>query len=159
MAKGTPVTVQFTGNETVEEIMRELPNEVRSTVMQKVFAKASQPFVRDARGRFTGREKKGVGTINGKVNGNFYAGLVRKGSNGLEYMIAYWKNFGTLANRDKSWSFSYARKRKSASWRGGIKPRGNIAGAWEANKARVEATIENESAKIIMDYLKKRCKR
>lgn len=49
-------------------------------------------------------------------------GLLRPKNNWWTWTKAYWKNYGTLANRDPSHKFSEPRKRGSAKWKGGIRP-------------------------------------
>lgn len=49
-------------------------------------------------------------------------GLLRSKKDRWLWYRAYWKNYGTLSNRDPLHKFIYKRKKISAGWKGGIKP-------------------------------------
>lgn len=45
----------------------------------------------------------------------------RRGVKWDPFMLEYWANYGTLANRDKGHLFQSSRREKSKDWRGGIR--------------------------------------
>ncbi|MZP67227.1 MAG: hypothetical protein GT597_13900 [Bacteroidales bacterium] len=57
------------------------------------------------------------------VYGNTGVYVNRRGVGWDPYMLVYWHNYGTLSNRAPGHSFQYRRRKKSAHWKGGIRPR------------------------------------
>ena len=77
-------------------------------------------------------------------------GILRGGKKWFEWSKAYWKNFGTLSNRDPQHKFARPRKTRTSGWRGGIKPahffEPAISGADELWKKKFTETL-NKKAK------------
>lgn len=68
---------------------------------------------------------------------------------------ARWVEYGTLANRDPRHEFKHRRGRRSAKWRGGIKPARATERAWEATSQRVYSNIPREARAAIERYNRK----
>lgn len=151
----------FTGKENLDEILTDLPVKFRKAVMIKIFVKASSKFIRSAKSGFNGSLKKAVGYVPSKSEKYpaIYVGLVRKGGNSWAYQRAYWRNFGTLSNRNEGHKFVKARKSMSSKYKGGINATLNVGNAWESSQAEAEKIIDNESTKIAIDFLNKKAKR
>lgn len=79
----------------------------------------------------------------------------RRGVKWDPFMLEYWANFGTMANRDKGHPFQSARREKSKSWRGGIRPQHFFERGIESS---VEAAlrIASEDMENIIDSLSKK---
>lgn len=156
-----PSNIQFSGAENLDEIFTQLPAQYRRPVMLKIFAKAASKFIASAKRDMPGSLKKAVGYVNGKnaERPSLWAGIVRKNGNSWQYQRAYWRNFGTLANRDPNYSFIKARKSKSSKWRGGQTPSATIARAWESNSTEAERVIEQDAAAIANNFLQSKAKR
>ena len=69
----------------------------------------------------------------------------RKGDDYIsEWQRNIWVEYGTLANRSKNHSFKSPRRKKSASWRGGIKAIMATERAWNTTGSRVISKIPAE---------------
>ena len=156
-----PASIQFSGHESLNEIFTRLPDQYQRPVMLKIFAKAAAKFISSAKKDFNGSLKKSIGYVQGKSKDRpaIYAGLVHKSGNSWQYQRAYWRNFGTLTNRDPSHSFVRPRKGVSAKWRGGQLPLQAVGKAWEQTQGEAERVINQDAAKIANDYLTKKAKR
>lgn len=162
----------FTGKENLDEILTDLPVKFQKSVMIKIFDKASSKFLSSAKSSFNGSLKEAVRRIHLKSEKypGIIVGLVKKKSgrtrsgkeikgNEWQYLRAYWRNFGTLSNRDSGHSFAQARRTISSKYKGGIKATLNIGTAWEASQAEALKIIKEESSKIAIDLLIKKAKR
>lgn len=137
------VTIEFTGLENLQEIFNKLPAVQGKKIVQAAFRKASKPFVQALKAAAPGSTGKAVGIKAGK--GPFIAvGFIGKGDKKFSYFKAYWKNYGTLANRDASHTFRSKRKPKYASRRGGIVPERFVERSWEETKDQVEKSVQTE---------------
>ena len=68
------------------------------------------------------------------------------------WLRAYWKNYGTLANRDPSHKFAMARKSKSSGWKGGIRP----AHFFEPALVGVDKIMEQKFEETFIKKMKER---
>lgn len=71
------------------------------------------------------------------------------------YMAAYWKNYGTLSNRDPQHRFYSARKAKSSKWQGGVPARNFYADAevslGEKIRRDFECEMKNQENQLVED--------
>lgn len=76
-------------------------------------------------------------------------GILRGKKKWFEWSKAYWKNYGTLANRDPKHKFAQPRKSKSSGWKGGIKPahffEPALSGTEELWKKKFTETMEKKA--------------
>ncbi|MEQ3042137.1 hypothetical protein [Odoribacter splanchnicus] len=75
------------------------------------------------------------------------------------FSLIYWRNYGTLSNRNPMHRFVRSRRPKSRDWKGGIVGTGNIEKAWESIKGAVVNNLPAEARKAFEKYLLKRQKR
>ena len=69
----------------------------------------------------------------------------RKGDDYIsEWQRNIWVEYGTLANRSKKHRFKSPRRRRSASWKGGIKPVLATERAWAEKQSTVFSNIARE---------------
>lgn len=64
-----------------------------------------------------------------------------------DYNRNIWMEYGTLSNRAAGHSFKSARRRKSAHWRGGIKPLLATERSWRSSSGVVKSAIIVETRK------------
>lgn len=152
-----PVTIEFTGVENLQEIFNKLPGQYSKKPVQAAFRKAARPFVQALKAsapRATGETAKGIGIKNGK--GPSITVGFRTGSGYMPaWFKAYWKNYGTLANRSTSHTFKNKRKPKTAGRRGGIIPTHFVEKSWDATKGQIEQTIQTELKTQTEKFLQK----
>jgi hypothetical protein len=71
------------------------------------------------------------------------------------FQLAYWHNYGTMANRDPSHRFASPRRNKTSSRMGGIKPLRFIEKGWDQSQGQVlkiyEENIDKEVTKFFKD--------
>lgn len=94
--------------------------------------------------------------------GAFKKGMMYQNSRGQNwnpYMLIYWFNYGTLANRSSSHSFLTARRKASSSWKGGIKAGLFMEKAWESSKAEAQKIFEETVDKEITKFFEKNAAR
>lgn len=107
-------------NKVVFDSMREAAKEgakfLKPKMPNKTFRKAVKYKIKEGK-EYTFAN---VGILRPKKEGDYGTRNGKKIPS--PWLRAYWKNFGTLANRDPSHKFAYARKPKSANRNGGIKP-------------------------------------
>lgn len=146
------VTLSFTGAESIQEIFNKLPAKYSKKPVQAAFRKAARPFVKSLKAAAPG-SAKAVGIKAGK------GPYIQVGFSGAKdkfaFFKAYWKNYGTLANRDQSHKFKKARKAHTASYRGGIVPARFVEKSWEATKDQVEKTVQTELVTQTEKFLQK----
>jgi hypothetical protein len=156
-----PIHVKMEGLEGITNMLKDLPAEVQTKMVRKAFNAGGKIYVTDARPRFTGRMRDAITAKRGrsKDKPSLYVGLIHTKANDFDYMKAYWKNFGTLANRDSTWPFIKKRRKVSQSWKGGIKPSNAMAQSWKSVSGTVYQTILKSIEKDFVNYLKKAGKR
>ena len=117
------MTIEGT-NEALKQL-EEYPIKADKVVRDALRA-AARPIAAQMRSQMPNksfRKAVKVKIAEGKVYSFANVGILRPKKNWDIWNRAYWKNYGTLANRDPSHKFTMARKRKSAHFKGGIKPR------------------------------------
>ena len=75
----------------------------------------------------------------------------KQGDQRWAWMRAYWKNYGTMANRDPAHKFAYPRKPKYSNRRGGIKP----AHFFESSMNGVEDVMQKRFEEHFLAAVKK----
>ncbi len=158
------IEIEFDGTENLDQIFEKLPDKYAKKPVVSTFRKGARIFTRVLRKntpKATGQTRKAIGVKVGKGTKNYsiYVGFRGKGKYMPAYFKAYWQNYGTLANRDSSHSFQRRRKTKTASWRGGIKPKRFVESSWESTKDKVQETIENELENETVKFLNKYAKK
>lgn len=99
-------------DKVVKDAMREASKAVAQNIRPKMPNKTFRKAVRYA-------------LKEGKELSFAQVGILRPKKNNdqrFAWMKAYWKNYGTLANRDPLHKFARPRKAISSGWKGGIKP-------------------------------------
>lgn len=133
-----------------------LPNKVGPKTMVAIARKGATAVNGELRKAMPGNLKKFKSILGAKasrrkdvamVAAGYYGNKVRyvnrRGEPWDAWMLVYWHNYGTLANRDPSHKFQYARRKKSVAWSGGIRPthffeKGIAAGSPKAEKKMIE---------------------
>ena len=155
------------GAENIQRIFKEFPEYGYRRPVIAGFRKAAEPvkkamianlpsFIKPIRKAVKVKPGKGksmtlsVGVFSGQ--GVFRN---RRGQDWDPYQIAYWHNYGTLANRDTGHSFKTPRRRTTARYRGGIRPLRFIEKAWEQSKAQAQNEFEKKVDEDITKFLEK----
>jgi hypothetical protein len=99
-------------DKVVKEAMREASKTVAQNIRPKMPNKSFRKAVKYKIGEGKEYSFANVGILRPK----------KQGDQRFAWTKAYWKNFGTLANRDPSHKFIYPRKPKYGNRMGGIKP-------------------------------------
>lgn len=163
--------VTFTGTENLRRIFREFPEGGYRKPVMAAFRKAAVPVQKAMKNNLPAKLKGAARSIRivpykGKDPelgvGVFRKGMMyqnRRGQNWNPWMLIYWHNYGTLANRDSQHSFSNPRRNPSAGWKGGIKPGRFIDKAWESSKGQAQQVFEENAEKEIDKFFKERAAR
>lgn len=162
------ISIQFDGAGRLKELCNQYPERMHRIGIMSAYRVAARPVVRELKKREP-RFKRMVGATAVKsrdkslvmMRVGFNAKKGRgstSGSNPPDWFKAYWKNYGTLSNRDASHDFVKARRRKTKTWSGGIKPRRTVEKVWSFTSPQVKEILarelENQSDKIIKKYAK-----
>lgn len=152
-----PVTIEFTGLENVQEILNKLPAQYAKKPIQAAFRKAAKPFIqvlKTSAPNDTGETAKAIGIKAGK-GASITVGF-RTGSGYMPaWFKAYWRNYGTLANRDTAHAFIQKRKAKTANRKGGVIPLRFVEKAWEQTKGQTEEIVQKELVTQTEKFLQK----
>jgi hypothetical protein len=160
-------TVTFEGMENLQRIFRDFPEKGYRKPVIAAFRKAAEPVKRAMISNLPGNLKplrKAVKIKPGKGRSltlavGIYArqGVYRnrKGQDWDPYQLAYWHNYGTLANRDPEHQFKTGRRKKTAGYRGGIRPMRFVERAWEESKGQAQKEFEVAVDKEITKWLEK----
>lgn len=157
----------LTGTENLRKIFQELPENGYRKPIIAAFRKAAKP-VASAMANGLPSNLKGLKKIikikpgKGKsmtLSVGFTGGInTYRNSRGQQwdpYQLAYWFNYGTLANRLSSHQFKSPRKKGSASRSGGIMPGQFVEAAWEQSKGEAQKIFETEVDKEITKFFEK----
>lgn len=163
--KGIEETMSF-----LDELRRDYPRKVVVSAMKN----AQKPFVKEiiarnsdipeikkeAKSRTIRRTGKDVVVASGIWGGESSATHISsKGKQPMRvFHLVYWRNYGTLSNRNTLHRFVRSRKHKSARWSGGIAAEKSIEKAWEKTKSMVINNLPIEAKKAAEKYLAKRGK-
>ena len=139
--------------ENVNEVLSHLnktPQELRS-ITKKAMRKAGTEYARTLKSVIPTKSGKKAVKVFFTKRGLLVVGLKgTRRTNPAEFFAfqkAYWLNYGTLSNRDAGHKFLKARKKESAQWQGGIKPRNFFD--------QVRTTAESELGQKIIQEIKK----
>ena len=158
----------LSGTENLLKILREYPDMGYRKPISAAFRAASVPvkkaiiacmpgylggLVKSVKA-MSSRASKGepslaVGIFGGKS-------LSYRNSRGIDWdpwVVAYWHNYGTMAYRSSSHSFTTARKAKTAGRKGGIKPLLFVERGWEQSSAEAEKVFEVKYEKDVTKFL------
>lgn len=155
------------GTENLKTIFRDLPEKGYRQPVVKAFRKAAKP-VADAMARNLPSSlkalKKIIKTKAGKgksitLSVGFTGGISKfvnkRGQNWDPYQLAYWFNYGTLANRFSGHSFKTPRRRKTSSYQGGIKAGLFVERAVDESMPAAQKIFETEFDKEITKFFEK----
>lgn len=163
-------TMSFTleGDKALTAIFKDMPVEGYQKPVKAAFKKAAQPVKRSMAGALPSKLsaikkvlkiKAGKGKSMTVATGFFGNAGVYVNSRGKQwnpYMLLYWFNYGTLANRDPGHNFLKPRRAVSANRKGGIKPAKIVEGAWERAKGEATKVFEKSWQEEFEKFLKKR---
>lgn len=154
---GKAVTIEFTGVENLQQIFNKLPGQYAKKPVQAAFRKAARPFIQALKRsapHATGETAKAIGIKAGK--GPYIAVGYRAGKGYMPaWFKAYWSNYGTYANRERSHTFKSKRKDKTAARRGGIVPKLFVERSWEQTKSQAEQIAQKELVTQTEKFLQK----
>ncbi len=153
------------GAENLQRIFREFPEKGYRKPVIAAFRKAAEPVKKAMISRLPGnlkalrraiKIKPGKGKSMTLAVGIFARQGVFRNSRGQDwdpYQIAYWHNYGTLARRDSDHSFVTPRRKKTASYQGGIRPLRFVEAAWEESKGPAQQQFEKKVDEEITKFL------
>jgi len=156
------VSITIEGDKELASKFDNLSKAASKKVVLVAFRKTSAIFTRALRSAMPAGLKKSVGTkaLKGE-DATLVAGVMSnkkyksgKGSELDAWTVAYWLEFGTMANRSTGHTFVRPRRRKSANWKGGIVGKGTVNSAWE----QTQGTIEKETGAILQTEIEKAIK-
>lgn len=160
MAKKTPITVEFDGTENLEQIFQKMPKEYGRKPMIQTFRKAGRPLVNEIKRNAAPGHQKLVGIEAARKAAAVAAGFKSwRGAMNWERVKAYWREYGTLQNRSKIYSFRRPVRTKHRNWKGGIRPRHTVDRAWANKAGEVESIIERDMEKVTLRFLNKYAKK
>lgn len=151
----TPVHIAIDDTQ-VRAFFADMPNKIGSKAMVSIMRKGATAINGEIRKAMPGNIKKFKSALGAKVMRRsdppgITAGFMgrkiqyvnRTGQRWDAFTLAYWHNYGTMANRDPSHEFSKARRPISAKRKGGIRPlhffeKGVEAGTPTAEKKMLE---------------------
>ena len=116
--------MKIEGGELALQTFKEFPIKA-DKVVKEAMRDASKVVVKDLKAKMPNKTfRKAVKSKIAEGADYTFAnvGILRSKKDNLTWFKAYWKNFGTLANRDVSHKFVYPRKHISSKFKGGIKP-------------------------------------
>lgn len=160
-------TVIFEGMDNLKNIFRDFPENGYRKPVIAAFRKAANPvkkamianlppFIKPIRKAIKVKAGKGKSMT---LSVGIYArqGVYRnhRGQDWDPYQIAYWHNYGTMANRDTSHTFKTPRRRTTAGYRGGIRPLRFVERAWEQSKSKAQSEFEKKVDEEIIKFLEK----
>ena len=156
------------GTENLKRIFAEFPEEGFRKPVNAAFRKAAKPvqssMISSLPSSLSGLRKAiKIKSYRSEMPlvavGPFKKGIMyqnRKGQSWNPYMLLYWLNYGTLANRLSGHQFSKARGRKSASWKGGIMPGQFIERAVSSSLPEAQKIFETEVDKEMVKFFEAR---
>ncbi len=154
------VDIEFTGFESLNEILEKLPSKYAKKPVVSTFRKAAKPFTRELRRntpKKTGETRKAIGVMPGKgrFNSSIKVGFRTKGKYLSPWFIAYWQNHGTLNRRSKGHTFRRGLRCKTSHWTSGVKAKGFVERSWEKAKNECMKIAESEMLNETKKFLQK----
>ena len=156
------------GTDNLKRIFNELPEMGYHQPVKAAFRKAAKPVSKAMAGNLPpslSSIRKIIKTKPGRgksmtLSVGFTAGISkfvnRRGQAWDPWQLIYWFNYGTLANRFASHNFKAARRGKTASYSGGIRPGLFVEKAIEQSMPKAQKTFEQEFEKEFTKFLEKR---
>jgi hypothetical protein len=153
------------GTENLKRIFAQLPENGFKKPVNAAFRKAGKPVADAMKARLPASLSGLKKIIKTKVyksdsplaaTGPFPGGMTYINQRGVKwnpYMLLYWLNYGTLANRSSSHQFTRARGKMSSGWRGGIKPGLFIEAAIDSSMPQAAKVFETEFQKEFEKFL------
>ncbi len=167
MAK-KPIDIKIEGFDEVEKTLNKMDAKAARSIALSAMKKAFDPFVNTLKSELPGSIKDVVGVFRGrnKYSVNMSAGVLQRKGGYFSRQKAYWREHGTLDNRDDSHPFRYSRKSKtkrytkgSSNWKGGIKARNDISKAANASEKQVKETFIVQLEKKLNNWIKRQLKK
>lgn len=155
------------GTENLKRIFAEFPEEGFRKPIIAAFRKAGKPvqqaMISSLPGSISGvRKAIKIKTYKSEsplvAIGPFKKGVMYQNRRGISwnpYMLLYWFNYGTLANRLSGHAFVKARGRKTIHYKGGIKPGEFIERAINSSLPEAAKIFETEADKEIVKFFEK----
>lgn len=155
------------GSENLKTIFRELPEKGYRQPVIAAFRKAAKPVANAMASNLPkslSNLKKIIKTKPGRgksmtLSVGFTGGIAKftnsRGQTWDPYQLAYWPNYGTLANRFAQHSFKTPRRKKTANWQGGIKPGLFVERAVDQSMPEAQKVFESEFDKEITKFFEK----
>lgn len=157
MAKKTPITVQFDGTESLEQIFQKLPLEYARKPMVAAFRKAGKPLVDEIRRMAAPGHRQLIGIQAGKTAAVMAGYKKPTKATAFGRLKAYWRDYGTLQNRLSGYPFRSGTRKQN--WKGGVKPRNTVSTAWANKAGEVEKIIDRDMEKVTLRFLNKHAKK
>lgn len=151
------VDYEIVGYENMKTIFEEYPEKFGKNVLRSAFKKGAKPFIAALKKSTpvkTGETLKAIKALNTRGAG-IKVGFTGKKEYMWGYMKAYWSNYGTLANRDRSHTFKQRRKSKTANRQGGVIPKRFVEESWETNRDQMEKNTIVEIMNVSQKFLNK----
>lgn len=155
------------GTENLKKIFAEFPEEGFRKPINAAFRKAGKPvqqaMISSLPNSLSGiRKAIKIKSYKSELPlvaiGPFKKGVMYQNRRGISwnpYMLLYWLNYGTLANRLSGHQFVKARGKKTAHYKGGIKPDQFIERAINSSLPEAGKIFGEEADKEIMKFLDK----
>jgi len=163
-----PVTFEIKHQDKLDDIFEKLPAQYAKKPVIATFRKGANEVKKAMRSELPGYLKVTKKIISAKAGksknypslsvGFFGRKAIYVNSKGQQwdpFMLVYWHNYGTLANRQPGHPFKKARKAKSSNMQGGIRPRLFVEKAIQASHQKALQVVENEFEDQLMKFLKK----
>jgi hypothetical protein len=167
------VSFTLTGTENLKKIFAEFPENGYRKPINAAFVKAAVPVknamisnlppnlsaIKRAIKAKSSRASKGEPSLAVGVFSS--GGKVFRNSRGIDWnpwTIALWHNYGTLSNRTalaRLHVYATPRKKKTADWDGGIKPKFFIERGWDSSKTEAQKVFEKVSDEEIIKFFQK----
>jgi len=162
--------ISFTGLAELKTIFEQFPENAYRKPLNAAFRKAAAPVkkamtsalppyltpIKRAIKAKASRASKGEPSL---AVGVFSSGETmyrnRRGQLWNPWMLAYWHNYGTLANRSGSHRFATQRRKSSAGRSGGIQAGYFIEKAWTESQSAAQGTFDKNVSEEIEKFLQK----
>ena len=148
---------EIIGADSLVTIFEQLPEKYGKKPIQAAFRKGAKPFIAALKKSTpvkSGDTLKSIKVLTGK-GASINVGFSGKKQYMPGYMKAYWSNYGTMANRDRSHSFKQRRKAKTANRQGGIVAKRFVEDSWENTRGEVQKIINDELMNETQKFLNK----
>lgn len=173
------VSIEFTGVESLEKMLKALPDSVSKKAINTIFARAARPFVSELKKGMPASLRVGAGVkvlskaaepkVDAGITIDRYKKTTHKTRSGVAipvYSVIYWQNYGTGLNRDKSHNFKTPLRSKKTNKKGkeiyknrrttaGIEPKKWVQIAWYLKKQEAERVVSEDAKTILLKIIQK----